>query len=408
MRHFRLLTTMFVFFSALTVTGSVQAANIGKATYGLFTETYEGIAFDIENSTDNPGGSNQEGGYIGLWSYLGSTGFIDDPSSPPEGSLSKRAWVNSGNGGWWMQFGYNPNGNPPNFKRPTNMTAYTGGTIDFWVKTSTDIIVKIEWRDANGADMGAEKRIGADLGIPIDNSWHRVSTPIASFSSINLSSVTVPAGFHNVWDVTHGTYSVDNVVWKKSTEGSVSVTLKNISDNLTTTQMTWSGIIPGTTQWACADQYLEITTQYHYPGWGVQIYTDNTSGTANPPYTGINNPVGLVDTSTTTRTLPMCWRIVDITTNTLNIQQTSDYHLYSSELGSGYKCWLYMMDKATSGFTEGSDDVTVWDERGVHASEGGFAGSMSPNYIYIGADFTNALTPRTYRTNKLTVEVFYE
>lgn len=406
MRHFLKLTTIFAFVAALTtLSGIAYAANIGRATYGLYTETYEGIAFDIENSTDNLAGSNAEGGFIGLW---GVADFVDDANAPVEGSYAKRAWVVGGNGGWWIQFGYNPNGNPSNMKRPTNMTAYAGGNIDFWVKTNTDMVVKIEWTTAAGAAGAAEKRIGADLGIPIDGSWHQVSTPIASFSGINLSSVTVPAGFHNVWDVAFGTYTIDNVVWKKSTEGSVSVALKNRIDNLTTSQMTWSGIVPGTTQWACADQYIEITTDYHYPGWGIQIYTDNTNATASPRYTGTGNPVGLVDASTTTQVLPMCWRVVDVSTNTLGIQQTADYHLYSPQLGTGYNCWLFMMDKGTSGYADGSDDVTVWDIRGIHSSESGFTGAMSPNYVYIGANFATALTPRTYHTNKLTVEVFYE
>ncbi len=64
----------------------------------------------------------------------------------------------------------------------------------------------------------------------------------------------------------------------------------------------------------------------------------------------------------------------------------------------------------TAAFVNGEDYVTIWNENGVHHAEGplDYYASPSPNYVYIGARFTTATTPRTYRTSKLTVELFWQ
>jgi hypothetical protein len=365
------------------------AANIGNATYGVYTETYEGIKYGVANPGD------VDGGYIGAGGVaIGNTS--DDVVVSTEGSKCLKAIVN-GNGGWWSQFG-------DVGQVETDMSAYSGGSIDFMVKTSTDIIIKLEWTGGSN-----EKKINADLGVPLDNYWHHVSTSLASFTGIDLQKIKVPAGFHTVWDTTQGTYWIDNVAWKKSTAGSVSITLKNISDDLTTNQISWSNVTLGSTvTWKAADQYIELGLTYYAPVWGIQIYTDNKAADANPQYSGSGNPAGLIDTIATTKRLPICWRMVDVSTDTLTVRQTPDYHLYSQELANTYYCWLFMQDRNTAGFADAADSVTVWDMRGMHYSEGQWGGAVSPNYIYLGADFTDAVTPRTYTTGKLTIELFYE
>lgn len=64
----------------------------------------------------------------------------------------------------------------------------------------------------------------------------------------------------------------------------LTVSLKKRADDTADTQIGWVGV---TLQsgWKKADQYLEVVYAANQIGWGVQIYTDNTSATATKPYT---------------------------------------------------------------------------------------------------------------------------
>ena len=169
-----------------------------------------------------------------------------------------------------------------------------------------------------------------------------------------------------------------------------------------------------------------LDLDYYHTNWGIEIYTDNKGLGADPPYTGANgtDPAGLIDTSNTSIALPMCWGIVNSTftgSSLLQIRQLSDNKLYSS----GYPAYLWMKDRhtptipytGTRQFVDGEDYVTVWDNRGIQWQEGFYSApndphnlfrTPSPNFIYIGAKFSNAYTQRTYKTSTLTIELFYE
>lgn len=203
------------------------------------------------------------------------------------------------------------------------------------------------------------------------------------------------------------------------------MTLRNSSDNSVASKLTWSDIDLGDTRWKAADQYLELDFTL-YSGayredidawpYGVQIYTDNTNASAVPRYTGTGNPAGLVDLSTTTRTLPMCWRIVDLTTTTHIMQGATDAishqwvpdRLWEGQLTDQYPCYIWMLDKQSSDFENGMAYATAWDYRGIQHAEMTFGGSRSPNYVYFGADFSQAVGLRSYSTDRLTVELFNE
>jgi len=213
--------------------------------------------------------------------------------------------------------------------------------------------------------------------------------------------------------------------------GTMTVALKKVSDNSAATQLSWSDVTPAVTAWKAANEYIEVTNTYNQTGWGIQIYTDNCATDADPRFYIVNpttvNPCGLIATDDKKSTLPLAWRIMGDTTSyaRLGIREVSDpvvpdkHHLESTDLpGVGYYPWLWMKDfktpsipsQYTDGFVNGEDYVTIWNENGVHHAEGplDYYASPSPNYVYIGARFTTATTPRTYRTSKLTVELFYE
>jgi hypothetical protein len=199
------------------------------------------------------------------------------------------------------------------------------------------------------------------------------------------------------------------------------VEIKNILDGSTTSWIYWnaSSITLGSTSWRAADAYVVLYSTITNSNGGVQIYTDNKSNDASAVYTGAQNPVGLIAVEDTTEPpLPMCWRIVDSTTTTLTIKElivSTTGYLYSNELGSSYHCFLWMEDRNTSGFQYGADYVTAksgrLDNSGnspcIQDAEGQWDHALSPDYIYFGADFTNARSPRTYRTN-IRIETFTE
>ncbi len=199
------------------------------------------------------------------------------------------------------------------------------------------------------------------------------------------------------------------------------VALKNISGVGTPTELSWSDVTPGSTDWKAADQYIEVANTYYRTGWGIQIYTDNL-----PSGTTEYNPAGLVATDDEKSVLPLTWRIMGekVTADKLGIREVEDpvesdkHHLESTSEDPGYYPWLWMKDAKTpdipelytTAFVNGEDYVTIWNENGVHHAEGplDYYASPSPNYVYIGARFTTATTPRTYSTSKLTVELFWQ
>lgn len=199
-------------------------------------------------------------------------------------------------------------------------------------------------------------------------------------------------------------------------------TIHNVLDNSATDYISWSPpALP--CDWKTAGQYIKIEVEPNLSQWGIQIYTDNAASDANPKYTGSTitaNCAGLIDTVLTSKRIPLCWRLTDNTTNSITIVQGSDNKLYSTELGgqsSNFPCFLWMKDiktpdipgENTTRFIDSEDYVTVKEGmRGAHYSEGEWAALQSPDYIYIGAKFASALTPREYKTNKLTLEFFRE
>lgn len=232
-----------------------------------------------------------------------------------------------------------------------------------------------------------------------------------------------------------GTYCIDLVRWTTdpiSAVRSVSGSVKNLSDNSAATQLTWGLAVPGG-GWAASNQYVQLDID---PGadlnWGLQVYTDNRNVSANPKYTGAlgTNPAGLVNEDRTDLVLPLCWRVTDTSTNSLTIVEGANGGLYSQELGgeaSQFRCFQWMKDASTPNipqqfipaFSNGEDAVTVWDHEGIHYAQGErsldpnywgkfWGAAQSPVYVYFGVKCATALTPASYRTNRLILEYFTE
>ncbi|MFC1500933.1 hypothetical protein ACFL58_00590 [Elusimicrobiota bacterium] len=216
----------------------------------------------------------------------------------------------------------------------------------------------------------------------------------AAFSSVAKSTFTAGVSFASAGEVSY------------------SIAFENLVGG-TTTQVYWTpgDITIGSTDWRRADSRVVLYSTITAATGGIQIYTDNSTPVASPQYTGSNDPAGLVAVEDTSADpLQMCWRIVDASTDTLTIDQNGST-LYSTELGVAYPCFLWMKDASgPSAMTGGEEYVTMRESGGrLQHAEGTWADdAVSPDYIYFGAKFTNALTPRTYQTSTLRIEAFTE
>lgn len=391
-------------------------AAIGDATYGLLSETYNGINYD-PNATE-------ELGYLGAWSYPGNLHLptiVADTSTFTEGGQSLKVMpVDYVSSGIFIMFVSTSTGNQDN----ANMSAYEGGTLEFDIRSTDDLQIKVEWYVAGSAENGSTVKKLSEY-VTVDNTkWQHVSIPLNHFAT-DLSAIRVPAGFHSLYGDFGRSYNIDNIVWRKASGGTFDMTLRNIGNNAVASELTWSDIDLGNTRWKAADQYLELDVtlfsgdyRNDIDAWpyGIQIYTDNTNAAASPRYTGTGDPAGLVDMSTTTRTLPMCWRIVDQSTTTHIMQGATDAitgqwlpgRLWENQLTDQYPCYIWMRDKQSSDFENGMAYATAWDYRGIQHAEMTFGGARSPNYVYFCADFSQAVGPRSYRTGRLIVELYNE
>jgi hypothetical protein len=229
--------------------------------------------------------------------------------------------------------------------------------------------------------------------------------------------------------------------WWKTTP-LLTVTLKNISNNVAPAEqlLTWKNINPGVDIWKVADQYLQVDVDVSFPSWGIQIYTDNRNlggGTVpDPPYEGPQDtdPCGLIATDDHTGRIPLCWKITDevwTASSPLPSQggpgpgPQDPAEVPDTTIPNAYyfsNNYLWMKDRDTPDhpdtpknlldetFVDGEYYITAWDHQGIQwggdpAEHGG--GLSSPNYIYIGGKFINATTPRTYKTNKMSLEMYF-
>lgn len=174
------------------------------AIYGLFSETYARPTYaGIKLDTNNP--PDTDGGWLGAW---GSAALSDGTGATEksEGSKGLKCAVASGTGGggWWIQFGYDGVGNT---QRSKDMSAFGAGYIRFDIRTPVDVQIKLE------STTGTKLFWVSTKGVALDDAWHSVAIPIADFIGLDLTNITVPAGFHAT---SNGfTYYVDNVRWEK-------------------------------------------------------------------------------------------------------------------------------------------------------------------------------------------------
>jgi hypothetical protein len=186
---------------------------------------------------------------------------------------------------------------------------------------------------------------------------------------------------------------------------SLTVNLRNISDNTIVTQIGWTS--PGTV-WVRANQYLEVLYSSTDPAWGVQIYTDNHNAGANPLYTGPTTfgyeGAGLIGATSTTTYATLAWCAYDTLPGTPPAAPGADL------IPSG-SIWSYFKDPmqtaGTYPFVNGEPYITFVNPSGVTLDNNITRGAAtSPVYLYLSVNFYGRPN-QVYRTNQLTIELYH-
>ncbi|RLD18994.1 MAG: hypothetical protein DRI36_00100 [Caldiserica bacterium] len=318
-------------------------------------------------------------------------GSSQDLESVPEGFKCFKTTATSGSYAGWGVF----------YNTEQDFSEYQNGDLRFWIYSSTGNI-KVEIERWNGETV---TKYLSDYGWNDSyvNTWRLFSIPLDDFAVDITTSVKSP--FKITVLTTPATFYIDMVRWAVNIDtGSFNLKIKRISDDVEVSSFTFTrvNLIGLPTGWVVADQYIEIEVEPSDISWGIQIYTDNESPSADPRYTGTEDPAGLVDTSTTTKRLQMGWTI-EYLTHSLSELGTGEPGTW---VNGGYQ-WKYFKDKASSDFTNGGSYVTPWNNEGLLWNTWQRDSKSPPNYIYISADFSNAVTPRTYKT-KIFVEFYYQ
>ena len=189
---------------------------------------------------------------------------------------------------------------------------------------------------------------------------------------------------------------------------SLTVTAKNMAGDGTVSDLAWTGVtLP--TAWKNADQYLQLDTSITDANGGVRVVTDNKGAGANPTYTGSNTTAGgLIDNTNTANALQLAWTIKDSVVGSTGPISAKPYEVTDGAGTTPQFQWLYMTDVVDPSLPQGAPYRTAVNSTGIHfgGQDTEFGAAASPNYVYVEANFTNAVTPRTYSTNKLIVEAF--
>jgi len=185
---------------------------------GIYSETAsDRVIFDVNS-------------YIGTIQGNGGalSGFADDNNEKIEGGISKRMTITVDGSrnqwaGWFVQWGRN--GSPETEYK--DMSAFDGGTLTFWVKTTVNLEVGI--RSANVPPGTETSKVYLSNYPPFTSNgvWQKVSIPLSHFKGsspkADLSKIkilfvvasNVPSGGTNG---NPATFWLDDIRWEKVCE----------------------------------------------------------------------------------------------------------------------------------------------------------------------------------------------
>ena len=291
----KIISLLFV---SLFVTTSVAiAANNNRNVYSVFSENFNGAHPDASSS-------DEDSVQFQLWSNQSMHGDTMT-DNPPEGqSYSKLTNLTPSGGRYKYGGGGFVSTNSSGYH---NMSAYYGGTIKFWARSSNSNMTNFRV----GVKINNQEVLFplSDLGFTANGQWQELTFTLSNakdsrISSSNLSQTNILFIFNlpEANYVDGESISFDNVRWIQGNGGtseSFSVVTKNISDNQETTDpISFSEDTFGQ-GWAVANQYVEmdIDGEFLNNNWAVRVYSNS------------NDYAGLININNTDDILPMAWKM---------------------------------------------------------------------------------------------------
>ena len=211
--------------------------------------------------------------------------------------------------------------------------------------------------------------------------------------------------------------------------GGLTLSIRNVSGEgvASPAEVRWSGLSIGSAIWKNANQYIQVTNTYTGSNQTLRVYSDNRAADANPRYTGAissSTPGAVVATDNTNISANLSWsarpnfanQVVASTSPYAEIDFNQDGDVNDTGEKAGSFQWFYVKDSTNTDVrnfvgtpADVADYVTVANDNGIHSSQGTGGYFPSPtggvNRIYLGLQQANLRTPRTYLTNKLTLEL---
>ncbi len=384
----RLAYFLFVCLFVMLFTNNLFANNLtDKHVYGLFSENFNGATQNAGTVDDNIVYNVWNGDLYPLPVVNTVSG-----SDAKEGNNYYSCSVSSASVGW-SGFCFTFVTGTGNTVTTRDISAFS--TLEFYIRPKTGDVSDIKVGVTDSADRTVKL---SSLGINnSSHTWQKCTINLSSLPSVNLTNIKNPFLFNTTFAT--ATFDLDSIVLKRSSIGEFNVTIKNISDNLATSSVTWNAS-SFRKNWVAAEQYLELSLDIlETDNWNVRIYTDN----------GAVSKDGLVDTASGTKVLQMCWRVSknllpNASGDTLVIAYSGspNYALYDggkSATDPWYYPWFYITDSAKG---DATDYSLLWDSRGYHISvSGDFGGMNNPIYpkVYLGANCANAIGGLTYNAN---------
>ncbi len=174
------------------------------------------------------------------------------------------------------------------------------------------------------------------------------------------------------------------------------VEIMNINDNAVSGELEFGSYGVGAGK-APSLQYVKLSYNFMNPDGKLVIYTDNMA--SSNPYTGDEDPAGLVGVVNSELAAPLYWEVYD------EVQPKNNILSHIENAGK-------VQDAGTFGF-DFDDDMLIrrtvidgWGELAPYPDPGRRTASSSL-YLYFALDFTG-LRAQEYRTDSLTFEIYQE
>ena len=266
----------------------VFAANNNRNVYSVYSDNFNGA--HIYDGTVTSG--DEDGLKIDLWNQGNGLNLIPSSSGGIEGkeyiSYSIKANV-------WDVVSYAPYNSSG--LMPRNMSAYAGGQIKFWARSSNSSFgtATVGFQYRSGGDVSFKKTL-SELNFNANGQWQELTISLPTNNLDNVISLFIfQANTLTVGD----SIDIDNIRWIKSSgAASFSVVRKNISDDQVTTDPVSFSVDTFGKGWRAADQYLEmdIDGEFSSNNWSVRFYSSN-------------DIAGLYNALDAENVLPMAWKV---------------------------------------------------------------------------------------------------